>query len=123
MAITVKELEDVKLEIIENIETILRVEDVAVSEMDKTEVVKMLIMSAALIGVAIEYASEDEAMRDAAEFEARVAHTVIVNKKIYNEAREEYVTSRVDKHVMLYLLKAARLAVEAEMDAEHGNEA
>lgn len=69
MAITVKELEDVKLEIIENIETILRVEDVAVSEMDKTAVVKMLIMSAALIGVAIEYASEDEAMRDEAEFE------------------------------------------------------
>ena len=123
MAITVKELEDVKLEIIENIETILRVEDGAVAEMDKMAVVKMLLMSASLADTAIKYAAEAESMRDAAEFEARVAHTVIVNKKIYNEAREEYVTSRMDKHILFYLLKAARLAVEAEMDAEHGNEA
>ena len=129
MAITVKELEDVKLEIIENIETILRVEDVAVAEMDKMAVVKMLIMSAALVGVAIEYASEDEAMRDAAEFEARVAS--LLSSCIYGRFRCEGIINgrpHCPREVAMggcdaCRLMQARLAVESEMDAEHGNEA
>ena len=120
MAITVKELEDVKLEIIENIETILRVEDVAVSEMDKTEVVKMLIMSAALIGVAIEYASEDEAMRDAAEFEARVAVKLAAdNQTLVDIAYCEDTKELIKRGIPFYMLKTARLQVEEEMGVEN----
>ena len=109
--------------------SILRVEDVAVAEMDKMAVVKMLIMSAALVGVAIEYASEDEAMRDAAEFEARVAS--LLSSCIYGRFRCEGIINgrpHCPREVAMggcdaCRLMQARLAVESEMDAEHDNEA
>ena len=67
MAITVKELEEGKLEILKNIKTILCEEDGTVAEMDKMAVATMLLMSASLADTAIKYATEAEAMRDEAE--------------------------------------------------------
>ena len=111
-----KELEKFKAQMVKAGKIALHSDKDSNVEMNRLGAAELFFIVASICHTALEY-------KDAAEFEARVAHTVIVNKKIYNEAREEYVTSRVDKHVMLYLLKAARLAVEAEMDAEHGNEA
>ena len=117
MAITVKELEDVKLEIIENIETILRVEDVAVSEMDKTAVVKMLIMSAALVGVAIEYASEDEAItvKELEEGKLEILKNI---KTILCE--EDGTVAEMDKTavVKMLIMSAALIGVAIEYTSE-----
>ena len=79
---------------------------------------------------AAEYANCGAEMKDAAEFEARVAVKLAINTT-RNSQPCPYGNSRTctcecdSKHRSCVdnRLKWARLAVEAEMDAEHGNEA
>lgn len=120
MAITVKELEEGKLEILKNIKTILCEEDGTVAEMDKMAVATMLLMSAALADKAIEFATEAEAMRDAAEFEAKIMLKFAAdNQTLVDIAYCEDTKELIKRGIPFYMLKTARLQVEEEMGVEN----
>ena len=107
--ISVKELEEIKDHMLETGRGLLHKEEKTVVEFEKSAAVKLFLLAAALASTAIKYTSEAESMRDAAEFEARVAQFIAMPCR----TMPPNIHGKSSAWIKLRL---ARIAVEQEME-------